>query len=221
MLKRLLYTAIAALFIKELFFTSVTKTNIMIAQKAVTATSAFNFLSRYLTMWNMFLNTFFWSWKAIKTSTDKYNSYFFVAILFPLSIIVGIYFWALQLIDPELLQKGEARKYWTSYDRHFQHTVPMVLVILECLVFTSKSTGRNFAHFWSKIDFEDKFMGPMLFCTGYVMYAFYCFVTNKAWPYPFLDAMWNSAHHYQFGLFVIGSIGLFMLLAKVAVRLNN
>jgi len=214
MIKRFIYLTISILFTKEIFFTATYKTDLMISDNVVNATSSYEYLSRYLTIWTMLITLIYYILKSISPKANKLNSYFFISIVFPLSLIVGVYYWTLQLYDPTTLQKGPVHKYWNGYDRHVQHTLPSILAVLECLIFISKSSNWNLTHFWSKFSYAEKLSGPIIFMVAYLVNAYHCYVENGEWPYPFMMPMWNSVYHYKFGIFIVVTALLMLQISR-------
>ncbi|XP_011634661.1 androgen-dependent TFPI-regulating protein-like isoform X4 [Pogonomyrmex barbatus] len=102
---------------------------------------------KYLTMWDVILQTLFFlicllndlfGTNAVNPKkppfTRKLKDYFHASLGFPIAMFVGVTFWALMLVDRELVLPKALDPYFPWWLNHLMHTMIVVTTVLEMIV---------------------------------------------------------------------------------------
>lgn len=189
--------------------------------------------TRFLTYWCIYLNLFYWMINFFKTQKqairsvqahkclfEKVNSYFFLAVLFPLQCIVTVYFWILFTTNPGNVLSKKAAPYFTTFDMHLEHSFGLIFCGLE-LIFTNHYNNCLSWKLHQKRGFKKMMIGPIILMVSYLINAYYHFTSTGRWPYPFLNAFWKSPFHVYFMVLVLVTSLIFGMIGKAALRANK
>lgn len=140
---------------------------------------------------------------------DSCRMFFFQllpSLAFPLSMFVGLTFWALYFVDRELVFPRALDPFFPAWLNHVMHTNIMIFILVE--MFT---TFRKY---------PKKTVGLSILGSVMVLYLVWIHIIHSYsgfWVYPVLDVL-NMAMRW---VFFAGLLGLSMGLYVVGEKLNN
>nr|XP_022900409.1 androgen-dependent TFPI-regulating protein-like isoform X2 [Onthophagus taurus] len=174
---------------------------------------------KYLTIWNVLLQSFFFTICFLneligtsdlipppkKTSLiRKFKDILLPSLAFPLSMFVGLTFWALYAIDRELVFPKVIDPYFPSWLNHVMHTNIMIFILIEMFTAFRKYPSRKIG------------LGILtVFMLAYLGWIHVIHAYTNLWVYPVLDVL-NLPGRVGFflGLFCLSS-GLYLLGEKL------
>ncbi|KAB0793341.1 hypothetical protein PPYR_12961 [Photinus pyralis] len=174
---------------------------------------------RFLTMWNMLLQTAFIAICLLnsfigsneinpksKPPIRKLRDTIMAGIAFPMALFVSLMFWGIYAIDRELIFPRALESQHSSWLNHAVHTSPMVFVIVQMYAsyhaYPSRKTG---------VTMTAVFLGT------YIGWLHVVRARTGVWVYPFLEMLGFP----QRLLFFTFSMGLGILLNLLGEQLNN
>ena len=176
-------------------------------------------LSKFLTMWCLYLNTIYYFGRTISPKNKQILlDQFFCGIVFPISMIVGVYFWILFICDRENLIPKKFQSYWSEYDHHAQHSIAPILALVEVLFLQKNRLADLWNNRTSKIK---KITLTMGFSMSYVVILYCYFVKDGRWAYPFLAPLWNTSYHFGYIIFAVVTFFVAIGLSALVPYLND
>ncbi|KAK9885392.1 hypothetical protein WA026_010888 [Henosepilachna vigintioctopunctata] len=177
--------------------------------------NAFTGRLSFLTFWNMllqgvffticFLNDVIGSNEPNPKKTPfirRIKDLLFTSLAFPLSMFVGLTFWALFTIDRELVFPKVLDKYFPVWLNHIMHTNIMIFVILEMIIsyrtYPSRKTGVSILS---------------IFMLTYLIWIHVIYHYTGIWVYPVLTVL-NAPMRLVFFVVLLFLILLMYLLGE-------
>lgn len=168
---------------------------------------------RYLTYWCMIIQLGYNLIALLvsilnKRRYQRYISWFWQSIAFPIGLMVVFLFWSLYFINPNFVGDPRKSPYFDGIPQHLLHTAPLVTQLFEaCYVKHSRINDRY------------TLLGGLSLACTYVSYTIYCKVTYGTFAYPVLNMLWEQPIYFV--VFILACTFLSYILSRIAVKLNR
>jgi len=173
--------------------------------------------TKFLTLWNMLLQAVFFTVCALNdligTNEDiisnkplirKLKDGLLTCLAFPLSMFVGITFWALYAVDRELVFPKALDEFFPSWLNHVMHTNIMIFILIELATSFRKYPSR-------KVGMSVLF----IFMLIYLVWVHIIHAYSGFWVYPVLEVL-NLPLRIVFFLSLLGlAVALYVLGEKL------
>ncbi|KAF2898722.1 hypothetical protein ILUMI_07453 [Ignelater luminosus] len=174
---------------------------------------------KYLTIWNMLLQATFFTVCTLndvigsnedtisnKPLIRKLKDGLLTCLAFPLSMFVGITFWALYAVDRELVFPKALDEFFPSWLNHVMHTNIMIFILIELATSYRKYPSRKVG-----------ISVLSLFMLVYLVWVHIIHAYSGMWVYPVLEVL-NLPLRI---LFFLSSLGLGVALYIFGEKLNS
>jgi hypothetical protein len=142
------------------------------------------------------------------STTRKFMSWFWASIVFPVACVVCGMYWALVMINPDLVGPASVRHLFKGLPDHLLHTFPVFIQMVEAMFVKHERVSK------AKI-----VLGNLVFLGAYLSYSVHIKQTEGKFAYPILEELW-AAGPPMFVAFVAACAILFFGFSRLAVKLN-
>uniref|UniRef100_A0A8D8ZS03 Androgen-induced gene 1 protein n=1 Tax=Cacopsylla melanoneura TaxID=428564 RepID=A0A8D8ZS03_9HEMI len=132
------------------------------------------------------------------TTLSSVRDYFFASIGFPIGSFVAITFWALFVLDRNLVMPAEFDQYFPMWLNHIVHSMVFVLPVMEII-----TSPREYP------SIQNGLIGLCVFQGVYLVWIHVVYYKCNMWVYPILEKLGLFARYMFLGSSVAFSIALY------------
>nr|XP_012235073.1 PREDICTED: androgen-dependent TFPI-regulating protein-like isoform X1 [Linepithema humile] len=146
---------------------------------------------KYLTVWNVILQAVFFlicflndlvGTNAVNPKkppfTRKLKDYFHASLGFPIAMFVGVTFWALMLVDRELVLPKALDPYFPWWLNHLMHTMIVITTTIEMIIAPRQYPKRS------------RSLGILaIFMLTYLVWIHVIYYKSGVWVYPVFEVL--------------------------------
>ncbi|KAL7294019.1 hypothetical protein TKK_0012589 [Trichogramma kaykai] len=172
---------------------------------------------KYLTIWNLLIQTFFSMVcllnDLIGSNKDdekqkpwirRFKDFLHASIGFPLSMFVGVTFWALMAVDRELVLPKALDPYFPGWLNHLMHTLIMFTTLLEMIISSRLYPTRS-----------QGIKALITFMLTYLCWMHYVYYRSGVWAYPVIEVLSWPLRIVFYAILLLLVIGLYFVGEKL------